>query len=392
MRTNHLNQKISQRSQEWYIDPFLFIPLVSLISIGFVMVASASFSFAEHRFGNVFFFAGRHAIYIVLAILLAVTTYKLTPKRLRSYGRLWILFSILMLVAVLIPGIGKELNGSRRWISFAGLTFQVAEFTKISVIIFLADYLARHRQVLGTELSKLVFIVGLISLVAVLLICQPDYGSVVVIGGIFMALLFVGNVRLRDYLILVLLTGSGLWWSAGAAPYRLARLTTFLDPWADQFAAGYQLTQSLIAFGRGEWWGLGLGQSVQKMRYLPEAHTDFVFAIFAEEFGFFGVLVLLTVFMILIARIFQLSYRAMQVGDWYAGYFLVGVGLFISGQTFINLGVNAGLLPTKGLTLPFISYGGTSLICCCSLMGMSMRISNDLKIASKTSLRSHGNA
>ena len=293
---------------------------------------------------------------------------------------------------MLIPGIGKELNGSKRWLSLAGFTFQVAEFAKISVIVFLADYLARHRQVFAKELSKLAFIVGLMSLVAVLLISQPDYGSVVVIGGIFMALLFIGNVRLRDYLILILLAGFGLWWSAGAAPYRLARLTSFLDPWADQFAAGYQLTQSLIAFGRGEWWGLGLGQSVQKMRYLPEAHTDFVFAIFAEEFGFFGVLVLLTIFMILIGRIFQLSFHAINAGDWYASYFLVGVGLFIGGQTFINLGVNAGLLPTKGLTLPFISYGGTSLICCCLLMGMAMRISNDLKIASNVSVRRNRNA
>jgi cell division protein FtsW len=293
---------------------------------------------------------------------------------------------------VLIPGIGRELNGSKRWLSLAGFTFQVAEFAKISVIVFLADYLARHRQVFDKELSKLAFIVGLMSLVAVLLISQPDYGSVVVIGGIFMALLFIGNVRLRDYLILILLAGFGLWWSAGAAPYRLARLTSFLDPWADQFAAGYQLTQSLIAFGRGEWWGLGLGQSVQKMRYLPEAHTDFVFAIFAEEFGFFGVLVLLTIFMILIGRIFQLSFHAVNAGDWYASYFLVGVGLFIGGQTFINLGVNAGLLPTKGLTLPFISYGGTSLICCCLLMGMAMRISNDLKIASNVSVRRNRNA
>ena len=207
-----------------------------------------------------------------------------------------------------------------------------------------------------------------------------------------MALLFVGNVRLRDYAVLILLAGSGLWWLAGAAPYRLARLTSFLDPWADQFAAGYQLTQSLIAFGRGEWWGLGLGQSVQKLRYQPEAHTDFVFAILAEEFGFFGVLILLTIIMILIGRIFQLSFSAINAGDWYASYFLVGVGLFIGGQTFINLGVNAGLLPTKGLTLPFISYGGTSLICCCLLMGMAMRISNDLKIASNVSVRRNRNA
>ena len=392
MRKNIFKHKFDSKSQEWYVDPFLFIPLITLISLGFVMVASASFSFAEHRFGNVFFFAGRHAIYILLATLVAVTAYKVRPKRLRSLGRLWMFFFILMLVAVLIPGIGKELNGSKRWLSLAGFTFQVAEFAKISVIVFLADYLARHRQVFAKELSKLAFIVGLMSLVAVLLISQPDYGSVVVIGGIFMALLFIGNVRLRDYLILILLAGFGLWWSAGAAPYRLARLTSFLDPWADQFAAGYQLTQSLIAFGRGEWWGLGLGQSVQKMRYLPEAHTDFVFAIFAEEFGFFGVLVLLTIFMILIGRIFQLSFHAVNAGDWYASYFLVGVGLFIGGQTFINLGVNAGLLPTKGLTLPFISYGGTSLICCCLLMGMAMRISNDLKIASNVSVRRNRNA
>ena len=392
MKKNIFKHKSGSKSQECNVDPFLFVPLVTLISLGFVMVASASFSFAEHRFGNVFFFAGRHAIYILLAALVAVTAYKVPPQQLRSHGRLWMFFSILMLIAVLIPGIGKELNGSKRWLSLAGFTFQVAEFAKISVIVFLADYLARHRLVFAKELSKLAFIVGLISLVAVLLISQPDYGSVVVIGGIFMALLFVGNVRLRDYLILFLLAGFALWWSAGAAPYRLARLTSFLDPWADQFAAGYQLTQSLIAFGRGEWWGLGLGQSVQKMRYLPEAHTDFVFAIFAEEFGFFGVLILLTIFMILIGRIFQLSFRAINAGDWYASYFLVGVGLFIGGQTFINLGVNAGLLPTKGLTLPFISYGGTSLICCCLLMGMSMRISNDLKIASNEGVRRNRNA
>ena len=392
MKKNIFKHKSGSKSQECNVDPFLFVPLVTLISLGFVMVASASFSFAEHRFGNVFFFAGRHAIYILLAALVAVTAYKVPPQQLRSHGRLWMFFSILMLIAVLIPGIGKELNGSKRWLSLAGFTFQVAEFAKISVIVFLADYLARHRLVFAKELSKLAFIVGLISLVAVLLIFQPDYGSVVVIGGIFMALLFVGNVRLRDYLILFLLAGFALWWSAGAAPYRLARLTSFLDPWADQFAAGYQLTQSLIAFGRGEWWGLGLGQSVQKMRYLPEAHTDFVFAIFAEEFGFFGVLILLTIFMILIGRIFQLSFRAINAGDWYASYFLVGVGLFIGGQTFINLGVNAGLLPTKGLTLPFISYGGTSLICCCLLMGMSMRISNDLKIASNEGVRRNRNA
>ena len=392
MKKNIFKHKSGSKSQECNVDPFLFVPLVTLISLGLVMVASASFSFAEHRFGNVFFFAGRHAIYILLAALVAVTAYKVPPQQLRSHGRLWMFFSILMLIAVLIPGIGKELNGSKRWLSLAGFTFQVAEFAKISVIVFLADYLARHRLVFAKELSKLAFIVGLISLVAVLLISQPDYGSVVVIGGIFMALLFVGNVRLRDYLILIILAGFGLWWSAGAAPYRLARLTSFLDPWADQFAAGYQLTQSLIAFGRGEWWGLGLGQSVQKMRYLPEAHTDFVFAIFAEEFGFFGVLILLTIFMILIGRIFQLSFRAINAGDWYASYFLVGVGLFIGGQTFINLGVNAGLLPTKGLTLPFISYGGTSLICCCLLMGMSMRISNDLKIASNEGVRRNRNA
>jgi len=183
---------------------------------------------------------------------------------------------------------------------------------------------------------------------------------------------------LRDYSVVVALGAAGLWWGAEAAPYRVARLSTFLDPWSDPFRAGYQLTQSLIAFGRGEWWGVGLGHSIQKMSYLPEAHTDFVFAVYAEEFGFIGVMLLMAVFIALVSRIFVLSRRAMAKNNWYACYVFIGFGVLLSGQVFINLGVNAGLLPTKGLTLPFVSYGGSSLICCCGAMGLLLRLSHQL--------------
>ena len=193
-----------------------------------------------------------------------------------------------------------------------------------------------------------------------------------------MAMLFLGGTNLRQYMLVVLVVGALLYWMAESAPYRVARLTTFMDPWSDQFNAGYQLTQSLIAFGRGEWFGVGLGQSVQKMMYLPEAHTDFVFAIYAEEFGFMGVIALLGLYVFMVMRILQLAKLAIAQKYWYGAFVLLGFGLLISGQTFINLGVNAGLLPTKGLTLPFVSYGGSSLMVCCAMVGMMLRISHEL--------------
>ncbi len=361
-----------------YLDPYLLIPTLALISLGFVMVASASFSYAEHRLDNELYFLKRHAVYAIIGAVAMAIGFLMPADWWAKYSRVWMLLSIALLMLVLVPGIGREFNGSRRWLSLGGITVQVSELVKLATIVFLASYLQKHREHMATDKRPLGVVLGLMLTLIGLLILEPDFGSVVVVCGIFMALLFVGGVNLRDYSVVVALGAAGLWWGAEAAPYRVARLSTFLDPWSDPFRAGYQLTQSLIAFGRGEWWGVGLGHSIQKMSYLPEAHTDFVFAVYAEEFGFIGVLILMAVFIALVSRIFLLSRRAMAKNNWYACYVFIGVGVLLSGQVFINLGVNAGLLPTKGLTLPFVSYGGSSLICCCGAMGLLLRLSHQL--------------
>ena len=361
-----------------YLDPYLLIPTLALISLGFVMVASASFSYAEHRLDNELYFLKRHAVYAIIGAVAMAIGFLMPADWWAKYSRVWMLLSIALLMLVLVPGIGREFNGSRRWLSLGGITVQVSELVKLATIVFLASYLQKHREHMATDKRPLGVVLGLMLTLIGLLMLEPDFGSVVVVCGIFMALLFVGGVNLRDYSVVVALGAAGLWWGAEAAPYRVARLSTFLDPWSDPFRAGYQLTQSLIAFGRGEWWGVGLGHSIQKMSYLPEAHTDFVFAVYAEEFGFIGVLILMAVFIALVSRIFLLSRRAMAKNNWYACYVFIGVGVLLSGQVFINLGVNAGLLPTKGLTLPFVSYGGSSLICCCGAMGLLLRLSHQL--------------
>jgi cell division protein FtsW len=277
-----------------------------------------------------------------------------------------------------VPGIGREVNGARRWLNVGGFTLQVSELVKVATVVFLAAHLQQHRDTLADNWQEFAKLLAVIALLSILLILEPDFGSVVVLAATFMAMLFLGGTNLRQYMLVVLVAGALLYWMAEAAPYRVARLTTYLDPWSDQFNAGYQLTQSLIAFGRGEWLGVGLGQSVQKMMYLPEAHTDFVFAIYAEEFGFMGVIVLLGLYVLMVLRILQLAKIAIGEKYWYGAFILLGFGLLISGQTFINLGVNAGLLPTKGLTLPFVSYGGSSLMVCCAMVGMILRISHEL--------------
>jgi cell division protein FtsW len=362
----------------WYLDMRLLIPALALISLGLIMIASASFSFAEYRYGDQFYFLKRHMAYMVIASLAMAVGFFVSPQVWSNYSRLWMLLSVVLLIAVLIPGIGREVNGSRRWLSLGGFTLQVSELVKVATVVFLAAYLNKYREELsqnGLEFAKLIL---MIVVLAVLLLLEPDFGSTVVLTCTFMALLFLGGSRMSHFTLVTIVAVSALLLLAEAAPYRLARLASFMDPWSDPFNSGYQLIQSLIAFGRGEWFGVGLGQSVQKMLYLPEAHTDFVFAIFAEEFGFVGVICLLGLYTAMIIRIFQLGRQAMALQSWYAAFVLMGFGMLISGQTFINLGVNAGLLPTKGLTLPFVSYGGSSLLVCCGMVGMMMRLSHEL--------------
>ena len=374
---------------EYHIDRPLLLSVLALISIGLVMIASASFSFAEHRYGNELYFVKRHLAYLLVGAAAMLTGFFVPPTVWARYGRLWILLSVLLLALVLIPGIGREVNGARRWLSLAGFTLQVSELVKVATVVFLASHLQQHRETLSVNPAEFAKLLAVVSLLSLLLILQPDFGSVVVLVATFMAVVFLGGTNLRQYLLVVLVGFLFLYWMAESAPYRLARLTTFLDPWTEKYDSGYQLVQSLIAFGRGGWFGVGLGQSVQKMLYLPEAHTDFVFAIFAEEFGFVGVIVLLGLYITMVLRIFQLAKMAITQKYWYGAYILVGFGLLISGQTFINLGVNAGLLPTKGLTLPFVSYGGSSLVVCCAMVGMMLRIGHEIKSPPQPSRRTH---
>jgi len=363
----------------WHLDMRLLLPVLALLSIGLIMVASASFSFAEHRLGDQLFFFKRHLAYLIIAAGAMAAGFFVSPSVWANYGRLWILLAIFLLVIVLIPGIGREVNGSRRWLAFAGFTLQVSELVKVATVVFLAAHLEKHRETLSDDWREFFKLIAVIVVLSILLLMEPDFGSAVTLSCTFMALLFLGGSHIRQFSLVFAASLLAIGALAYAAPYRLERLATYMDPWSDPFNSGYQLIQSLIAFGRGEWFGVGLGQSVQKMLYLPEAHTDFVFAIFAEEFGFVGVLCLMGLYVLMVLRIIQLGKLAIGRKDWYAAFVLIGFGLLLSGQTFINLGVNAGLLPTKGLTLPFVSYGGSSLLVCCAMIGMMLRFSHEFQ-------------
>lgn len=372
-------KQLSLAQTQWHLDMRLLLPVLALLSIGLIMVASASFSFAEHRLGDQLFFFKRHLAYLLIAAGAMAVGFFVSPSVWANYGRLWILLAVFLLIIVLIPGIGREVNGSRRWLAFAGFTLQVSELVKVATVVFLAAHLEKHRDTLNDDWREFFKLIAVIVVLSILLLMEPDFGSAVTLSCTFMALLFLGGSHIRQFSLVFAAGLLAIGALAYTAPYRLERLATYLDPWADPFNAGYQLIQSLIAFGRGEWFGVGLGQSVQKMLYLPEAHTDFVFAIFAEEFGFVGVLCLMSLYVLLILRVLQLGKLAIGRKNWYAAFVLIGFGLLLSGQTFINLGVNAGLLPTKGLTLPFVSYGGSSLLVCCAMIGMMLRFAHEFQ-------------
>jgi cell division protein FtsW len=279
---------------------------------------------------------------------------------------------------VLIPGVGKRVNGSQRWLQLGPITIQISEVVKLCGIIFFASYLSNSQYVLQTQWKELFKPLLMLVLLMWLLLLEPDFGGAVVLAITVGGMLFLAGAKLWQC-ILLLLSGLGILGALALfTPYRMKRLVTFLDPWKDQFDSGYQLTQSLIAFGRGEWFGLGMGNSIQKLLYLPEAHTDFVFAIFAEEYGFIGGLCLLAVFFVLIVKIFTIAKKAMERNDVFSALAVFGVAILFTAQVIINVGVASGFLPTKGLTLPFISYGGSSLIITCLLIALVLRIDYDL--------------
>lgn len=356
-----------------YLDKPLLLSVLALISLGLVMVFSASVGFADYGYKDGFYFLKRHAAYLCISLCVALPLLWVPLHLWYRHAGLALLGSIVLLVAVLLPGIGHEVNGSSRWLRAGPLTVQVSELAKVAVVIFIAAYLQRRHLMLREQWQDFAKPLAIMGLVAVLLLLEPDFGSTMVIGATVMAMLFLAGVRLGQFLALVLLGIAGVLVLIVTSPYRFERMTGFLDPWADQYQSGYQLTQSLIAFGRGEWWGVGLGNSVQKLFYLPEAHTDFIFAIFAEEFGLGGVLVMLALFITLIARILMIGRAAADRQQWFVAYAVFGFAIMLAGQIFINLGVTSGLLPTKGLTLPFVSYGGSSLLISSVIVALVLR-------------------
>jgi cell division protein FtsW len=280
---------------------------------------------------------------------------------------------------VLIPGVGREVNGSLRWIQVGPVSVQASELAKPSVIIYLAGYLVRHGQQVREMFVGFIKPIGWLTIIAGLLLLEPDYGAAAVLFATCLGMLFLAGVSLPRFLSWGLVALGALATLAMLAPYRLARLMTFVNPWADPYDSGFQLTQALIAFGRGEWFGVGLGASIQKMFYLPEVHTDFVFAIIAEELGLAGTLVVIALFSFLIWRAFHIGGRALRNGHAFAAYLAYGVGLLIGLQAYINIGVNMGVLPTKGLTLPLISYGSNSVMMVCFCIGLLLRVAYEGK-------------
>ncbi|TNF35486.1 MAG: putative lipid II flippase FtsW, partial [Gammaproteobacteria bacterium] len=342
-----------------------------------VMMSSASIDHSMVRYQNGFYHLWRYVFYVALACGAGFAV-ACTPMRIwLRYGWACLLVGFVLLVLVIIPGVGREVNGSMRWIPLGPINLQSSEVAKFCVLVYLAGYLVRRETEVRENWMGFIKPIGVVSVLIALLILEPDFGSVVVLFGACLGMLFLGGARLLQFLLVMLVGLAAAALLIYTSPYRMQRLLTYLDPWADQFNTGYQLTQSLIAFGRGEWLGLGLGNSVQKQFYLPEAHTDFVFAIIAEELGFVGAFVVIVLFSLLFFRMLRIARRAEQGSRHFAAYLVYGVVLVLASQVFINIGVNTGLLPTKGLTLPFLSYGGSSLLVVGAFMGLTLRVEYD---------------
>ena len=362
------------------VDSLMMAVTCLLLVTGLIMIASASIDIAEARSGNGFHYVTRHGIFIVLGLIAALFVYQLPSTWWQQSGWMALSAAVFLLMLVLIPGIGKEVNGSVRWISFGSLNLQPSEIAKLFLVTYLAGYLVRRRDEVVASWWGFAKPMMVLFVAALLLLAEPDFGATVVIGSAFLGMIFLSGAKLGQFIILIVACLISVVLLVVSQPYRLKRLTGYTDPWADQYASGYQLTQSLIAFGRGDLVGVGLGNSIQKQFYLPEAHTDFVFAILAEEFGLIGTLIVIVLFAILVYRICRTGFIAEKKGQLFCAYFSYGIAILLGVQAFINMGVNMGLLPTKGLTLPLVSYGGSSLVVSCMCIGIVARIQKELSL------------
>ena len=345
-----------------------------LVCLGLVMVSSASIGIADQHTGDPFFYAKRQFLRILISLALVWLACRIPLQFWNRTGMMLMLGSIFLLALVLIPGVGHTVNGATRWLNFGLFTFQVSEIAKLFLVIYLSGYLLRRGDEIKTNTMGFVKPMLILAVASGLLVMEPDFGAAAVLLMTGLGMIFLGGVRFGQFLLFVIGTLTIMGLLAVSSPYRLARITSFLDPWADPFNSGFQLTQSLIAIGSGGWFGTGLGSSVQKLFYLPEAHTDFLYAIYAEEFGFVGQVILIALFALLALRCFTIARRALENDQAFGGYLAYGVGLLIGLQAIVNIGVNMGALPTKGLTLPFVSYGGNSILSMSFAIGLVLRV------------------
>ena len=359
------------------LDQALLWSALLLAAIGLVMVYSASIAMAEAERFTGFrpsFFLVRHCIYLGVGLAFAAAFFRV-PVWVWQKASPWLFFlGTLFLVAVLVPGLGREVNGSRRWIPLGVATFQPSELMKLFVVLYAADYTVRKAAFMDDFRKGFLPMFAVMTLIAALLLREPDFGALVVVTVIAMTVLFLGGLNWRLFAGLAALLAAAFGVLIVSSPYRLQRILGFMDPWSDAYGKGYQLSHSLIAFGRGEWLGVGLGASVEKLFYLPEAHTDFLLAVIAEELGFAGVAAVITLFLFLVHRAFAVGRQAASLERYYAALVAQGIGVWLAGQAFINMGVNMGLLPTKGLTLPLLSFGGTGIVVTCMALAILLRI------------------
>ena len=359
------------------LDPALLWSATLLAAMGLVMVYSASIAMAEAERFTGFkptYFLLRHGIFLAIGLALAVALFRV-PVWLWQKASPWLFVAgIAMLVLVLVPGVGREVNGAKRWISLGITTFQPSELLKLFVVLYAADYTVRKAAFMDDFRKGFLPMFGVMTFIGFALLCEPDFGALVVVTGIAMAVLFLGGLNWRLFAGLVVLLAVAFVAMIFLSPYRLQRILGFMDPWSDAYGKGYQLSHSLIAFGRGEWLGVGLGASVEKLFYLPEAHTDFLLAVIAEELGFAGVAAVITLFLFLVHRAFAVGRQAASLERYYAALVAQGIGVWLAVQAFINMGVNMGLLPTKGLTLPLLSFGGTGIVVNFMALSILLRI------------------
>ncbi len=356
------------------VDPVIAGVAIMLLLMGLIMVASASIEVSARTYGSPFHMVIRHGVYVLFGGIAGVIALSIPISLWQRLDLPLLLLAFMLLIAVLIPGIGREVNGASRWISLGLFTVQGSEFVKLIVVIYISAYLVRRKEEIQENIFVFFIPIAFVGVLATLLLFQPDFGAAVVIVSAALGVMFLAGAPMRYFMPIITACLVGMFALVVLQPYRLARYTSFANPWENQFGGGYQLTQALIAFGRGEWLGLGLGNSIQKQFFLPEAHTDFLFSIIAEELGVLGAALIVIAFACLVIRALWIGRQAAKLEADFHAYMAYGIALLLGVQSTINLGVNLGLLPTKGLTLPLMSYGGNSLIISCVLVAILLRI------------------